>query len=312
MRDCPGMEALVGRTVQLDVGGLAFRVEGLDVPLHTPRSHGYAPFLSQAGPPAAGQATPVQVSVLEAWTPRGRLLFDTGSRWSAWEQGPAREIVFFEMEDDGGRWPSFLLRFRPEGGEVELRYLPRLLQTQGVAGALRNPFHYPADQLLAMYRLGGRGLMLHAAGLDTGAGAVACAGVSGTGKTTFTRLAEGRGWRPLTDERVIVRLDGPARPVLHGTPWLGEGHWAENRALPLRALVFLEQGPAHEARALTPTEALPRLLRTVSIPWFDPQHVGEGLGACEQALRRVPAVVLAFRREPGAVDALAELLASAG
>lgn len=306
------MEALVGRAVRLDVGGLTFRVEGLDVPLHTPRSHGYVPFLSEAGPPGAGQATPVRVSALEAWTPRGRLLFDTGSRWSIWEQGPGREIVFFEMEDGGGRWPSFLLRFRPEGGEVELRYLPRLLQTQGVAGALRNPFHYPADQLLAMYRLGGRGVMLHAAGLDTGAGAVACAGVSGAGKTTFTRLAEGRGWRPLTDERVIVRLDGSGRPVLHGTPWLGEGHWAENRALPLRAIAFLEQGPAHAAHALAPTEALPRLLRTVSIPWFDPQHVGAGLDACEQAVSRAPAVLLTFRPEPGAVDALAAFLETGG
>lgn len=304
------MQALVGQEAQLSIGGFVFRVRAEGLPLLSPRSHGYVPFLGEPDDEAVGERIDVRVSPVAEWVPEGRLLFETGSRWSLREQGERREIAFFEMEADGSREPSFMLRFRPADREARLRYLPSLLAAQAHTGALRNPFHYPVDQLLTMYLLGARGLMIHAAGLDVGGQGIACAGVSGAGKTTFTRLAvEGRGWRPLTDERVIVRLDEPAGPVLHGTPWHGEGTWAENRALPLRALVFLEQGTVNAARRLAPAEGLPRLLRTVSLPWFDAAHVGQGLQACEQAVRGVPVVLLVFRREPEAADVLARFLA---
>lgn len=300
------MDALVGARAQLALGGFVFRVHGEGVRLESPRSHGYVPFLGPPDERVEGRRVDVRVSRAAEWAPAGRLLFDTGSRWALWAQGDERELVFFEIEDGGARRPSCVLRFHPRGAEARLLCLPEPGPSLARPGCLRNPFHYPVDQLLVMYLLGARGVMIHAAGLDAGGRGVACAGVSGAGKTTFTRLAMQRlGWRPLTDERVIVAQDAAGGLRLHGTPWHGEGPWADNRALGLRALVFLEQGPVNEVHPLEASASLPRLLRTVSLPWFDPLYLDDGLQACERLVRDVPGLRLVFRAETQAADVLA-------
>jgi hypothetical protein len=139
---------------------------------------------------------------------------------------------------------------------------------------------------------------------------VVLAGVSGAGKTTFSRLAAGRpGWEPLSDDRVIVRLpDGTREARAHGTPWPGDGRIAANESAPLERLVFLSQADRTEVRFLAPREAAARLMAMASIPWYDAERLGASLEACERLLERVPAALLAFRPDPGAVDAVEGLL----
>jgi hypothetical protein len=160
-----------------------------------------------------------------------------------------------------------------------------------------------------MYLLDGAGVILHAAGALVGGKGIALAGVSGAGKSTFMRLAERRpAWEPLSDDRVIVRLGNST--TLHGTPWPGEGCVAENRGGPMARLFFLEQGSANEVRPLAPGEALPRLLRTASVPWYDPEYLGNSLDACGRILERVPSAALSFRPDADVVELVERVLAS--
>lgn len=239
----------------------------------------------------------------------GRKLFDSSASWELNADGSERVFVF-KLRHVAE--PRFSARFLPGAREVSVVCSSRLLTGEGDRRSCPSPFRYPLDQVLTMYLLGGDGIILHAAGIAHGGGAVAFAGVSGAGKSTISRLAGAReGFTPLSDDRVILRVaDGKA--VLHGTPWAGEAQIAANRRADLRWLFFLEQGAVNEIRRIPPRESLPRLFRTVSLPWYDQQYLDAGLEACGKILRCVPAAALTFRPEASAVELLERYLAAEG
>jgi hypothetical protein len=234
----------------------------------------------------------------------GHLLFESEATWKILADGPRRVIV-----DHAPVGLYSAVHLQPGSNTVLVECSPALVSA---SGALVCPVRYPLDQLLAMYLLGERGLLLHAAGMRVGGRAVVLPGVSGAGKSTFSRLAAGRpGWEPLSDDRVLVALpDRSDGATAHGTPWPGEGRIAANLAGPLAGVVFLTKGSANEIRPLTTAAAMPRLLATASLPWFDRDYLPAGLAACERLLSRVPAAELTFRPDDGAVEAVERLLES--
>ena len=180
----------------------------------------------------------------------------------------------------------------------------------GGGPALESPFHYPLDQVLTMYLLGDSGFVVHAAGLAFEGRGVAFPGISGAGKSTIARLLAGRpGWLPLSDDRVILGRAGDG-PVLHGSPWPGEGKVAENRSVPARLFLFLEKGSDNRVTPITPAQALARLFPVVSMPWFDRELLPGRMAGCEALAESVPAAVLEFRPEAGAAEAVESYLAS--
>ena len=120
--------------------------------------------------------------------------------------------------------PAWVARFRPGSADVSVACSPRFVETVGGTAVLQCSFFgYPLDQVLAMYLLGSRGILLHAAGAIIHGRGMAFSGVSGAGKSTLTGLAAGRpGWEPLSDDRVIVRV---GESVAHavGDPLVGRG-----------------------------------------------------------------------------------------
>lgn len=87
--------------------------------------------------------------------------------------------------------------------------------------------------------------------------------VSGTGKSTHTRL-----WRALFGDRAIMVNDD--KPLLKftaegvlacGTPWDGKHHLSSNCMVPLKAICVLERGQENAIRPISPREALPILLQ---------------------------------------------------
>ncbi len=235
---------------------------------------------------------------------RGRVIFESSATWSILADGRDRLMVFRRpLSSD----PLYVARFRPGSPEVLVHCGADMLESGEPC-----PFRYPLDQVLLMYLLGERGFVLHAAGLVVDRGAIAFAGVSGAGKTTIAGLAAGRaGWSALSDDRVIVESSGSA-PTLHGTPWPGEGQVAENRSVALARILFLEHGAADEVRRLEARDVLARLVRTVSLPWYDAEYLASGLAACERIQRSTPCLEFRFRREREALDAVERLLVETG
>jgi hypothetical protein len=299
----------VAREVSLSFGGFHFRLTAAGPPLVHEADAVYRPFL-RPGP--ADPSAPDTVHVRFGVSPRpafeGRTILESTATWSILARGPERGIVFRLPSETE---PAWVTRFRPDVPEVSVVCSPQLLQTIGGTTALRSSlFAYPLDQVLTMYLLGARGLVLHAAGALVGGRGVAFSGASGAGKSTLTGLAAGRpAWEPLNDDRVVVRIGGGVPARVWGTPWSGEGRVAEHRSGSLAWVLFLEHGEVDEIRPLTAAQALPRLLQTASLPWHDAEYLEAALAACDGLIRSVPCAVLTFRPETGAVEAVERLLA---
>ena len=168
-------------------------------------------------------------------------------------------------------------------------------------------FQYPIDQLLVIHTLGvAGGALMHAAAIAGRDGALLVSGPSGTGKTTMSRAAAAEGAHILSDERTIVRpvAGDDGGWLVGGTPWPGEGGFAENRSLPLRQLIVLEQAEHDELVPLSPARALALLYRCHFPPLWDPAACERTLDNLERLVRQVPAFLFRNRKGPAAAQAL--------
>lgn len=301
----PG-DAPLSTAYRVHLGGFEFRLAADTLPLRPPPEATYRAFLAPDPFQPAPQVIAVRFTSPSRVAAEGRLLFASDAAWSLLADGDERSFV---MSDPQADEPLYAARFRPGRPEVEVACSQRLVASEGSSAFVRSPFHYPLDQILVMYLLGASGLVLHAAGVVRRGEAVAFLGVSGAGKSTISALLGRGGWERLSDDRVILRrTDG--QPRMWGTPWPGEAAVARNAWAPAHRLFFLEQGAADEARPISAGQAFPRLARTVSVPWFDPDYLGDGLAACDWVLRTLPASVFSFRPTAEAAEALERILDS--
>ncbi|MCU1277617.1 MAG: hypothetical protein JWM53_1163 [bacterium] len=172
------------------------------------------------------------------------------------------------------------------------------------------PFVYPLDQLLVVHTLGvAGGALMHAAAIAGRDGALLCAGPSGAGKSTMSLAVASLGAHVLSDERTVVRRDADDRWLAGGTPWPGEAGLAENRSVPLRGLILLEQADHDELIPLSPARALALLYRCHFPPLWDQRACDRTLDNLERLVRDVPAFL--FRNRKG-IAAAEQLLARVG
>ena len=196
---------------------------------------------------------------------------------------------------------------RPDGGPG------RFLVTRGdFAGAvdlgrrhgtvtLAAPNEFSVDTFVRiLYSLAlveAHGLVVHAASLIRSGAAYLFCGRSGSGKTTITRLS--RDATLLSDELSIARISDK-RACCYGTPFWGElARAGEDRAAPLVGIYFLYHGSRHAIEAVTPGQALRRLLPNVLFFARDADLTARVLGIAADLVETVPCFDLTFRLDPG-------------
>ena len=87
--------------------------------------------------------------------------------------------------------------------------------------------------------------------------------------------------------------------LVGGTPWPGEGGFAENRSVPLAGLVLIEQADRDELVPLSPARALALLYRCHFPPLWDPVGVRAYRSATWSAwCARCPRSAIAIARGP--------------
>lgn len=236
-------------------------------------------------------------------------LATTATPWLLFREGEVRRLVW---SGNDTQHPLWLAEFVPDSQTVVVYCGSKLMVDVGGVMSIRNPLHYPLDQLLMMYALTSRGKgIVHSAGLVLGGRCIVAAGRSGAGKSTLSRCWAARHGigSLLSDDRVILGCsrDEGARPDAYGSPWPGEMGVSLNQRQPLGALVFLNKARENRLVPISSRVAVERLFPVTSIPWFDPEYLGTALANVERWVAGIPVYEFQFTPDEGAVRTLETL-----
>ena len=166
---------------------------------------------------------------------------------------------------------------------------------------LCNPLEYPLSEVLMVCLLArGRGLHVHACGIEDNGRGYLFAGNSTHGKTTMARLWQGEG-RILNDDRIVLRArDG--RIWMYGTPWHGECDSVSPDGVPLEHIFFLRHAEADGLSRVTGTRAAAMLLARSFPPLWDADGMAFTLDFCDRVVGAVTCGELGFVPDRRGVD----------
>jgi hypothetical protein len=137
------------------------------------------------------------------------------------------------------------------------------------------------------------GFLVHAASAIRGGRAYVFAGISGTGKTTMTRLAPPDATL-LTDEISYVRRIGGGYRA-YGTPFAGElARSGVNTSAPLDTLYLLKQGPENRIEPVASKDAARELMRHILFFAREEEMVARVFDSVLEFVARVQVARLVF------------------
>ena len=128
-------------------------------------------------------------------------------------------------------------------------------------------------------------------------------GVSGTGKSTHSRL-----WHAfvpesdlMNDDNPIIRFEGE-RCIVYGSPWSGKTLCYRNVVAPVNALVRLEQYPKNVIERLQPLQAYASVIAAVSTIRWNHDVMSLLVPTIERVAMNVPCFRLQCRPDEEAVQ----------
>ena len=277
----------------LNIGGIAFYCDGALPPLEQRNSSVYEAFITSDPPPEA--SCYVSMSVIDGLNiPERDPAFDASPTWSAYgDRDTGWDILRHTGKGSMAAWNARCTGDLSRAHIYLNSYIPA---SSGRPAA--NPLSYPLDQLLLNQMLASHGgILLHAASAIIGDQAVLFPGVSGAGKSTLAKLiADQPCVTMLSDDRTLLRPD-PDGIHAYGTPWPGEGGFAENRSAPLARILFLEQASETSIVPLEAAASSECLLTVASIPWYDTEARDQALSFIDTLCQTVETGALRFTRD---------------
>jgi hypothetical protein len=232
--------------------------------------------------------------------PKDHPSFSSGGLWAAYASTTGTKFYF--SSPVVGQKPYKAAWFDPsfERGHVVLN------REAFPKGRPVIPLEYPLDELVMMHRLAlGEGVEVHALGLaDQDGSGYLFLGHSGAGKSTTARLWMAQpGVTLLSDDRIILRRHND-KFWMYGTPWHGDAGVASPGRAPLSAIFLLEQSPANELVALSPSKAAAELFARAFVPHYLESGIQFTLSFLDQITRSVPCSILRFTPTQSAVEAV--------
>ena len=151
-------------------------------------------------------------------------------------------------------------------------------------------------------------IMLHASFACWNGDGILFSAPCGTGKSTQAELWRRHlGAEIINGDRTAIRLIN-GEWIAYGIPYAGTSQIYKNKNAPIKAIVLLSKGPHNSIRALSPMQALRRVLPEVSIKRTDKSSVNGTMDLLLKLLVDVPVYALDCLPDFGAVDLLRETL----
>jgi hypothetical protein len=233
----------------------------------------------------------------------GTQTFRSGKVWNAYRHGDgALELRFWSPVLGPSAYKSAVLDPARSSGRI-------VMHREYFVDRVADPIEYPLDELLTWEMLSaGRGVAIHASSVvDAQGRGLLFVGRSGAGKTTMARLWHEAGAVVPSDERTILTM-APAGPLLHGTPWPGDGGFSEPVSAPLGAIFFIDHGADLELSPVRPADATARLVANSFVPYHSHHGLDASLGLLAQVVNAAPCRDLRFPLGPQVVPQLSRLL----
>jgi hypothetical protein len=286
------------RPLVLEIAGLGLEVKPAEPGIRLVTDAAHQPFLAAD---ARGDCATVTLAPLPSPRPAkkaARMVFDTGSVWRL-EATHAGHLLTLRSPVYGQN-PYLAVEFDRDyavGHGETVDGGPHL------AGNTMHPFVYPFDEVVYLARLArGRGVLVHACGIQHRGRGILLLGTSGAGKSTSSRLwAERPATTVLSDDRIVIRSDG-GRPRIFGTPWHGEAGIESPGSAPLDAVYILEQAPRNRVIDMPPSAAVAQMMVRAFPALWEQEGLQFAVQFLAQLAEQVPVRRLQFVPEPSAVD----------
>lgn len=164
-----------------------------------------------------------------------------------------------------------------------------------------DPLEFPLSEVLMVCLLAqGRGIMMHACGIDDGGRGYLFAGNSTHGKSTLARIWQDHA-TILNDDRIVLRLR-EGRFWMYGTPWHGDYTGISPHGVPLEKVFFLHKAPANAVHKKQGVTAASMLIARAFPPLWDDAGMSFSLDFCARLTENVPCYSLDFVPDHDIVD----------
>lgn len=278
---------------RIQVAGIVFSIVNAQDKQNNPLKRSYQSFISTATPE-------IIISVSYNGLPHtvfrdNDLIFDSGGAWGLYRIDGQDAIVLGATPR--GSIPHKIAVFNKNMKQIDI--YSKAEQLPG--GLFPNPLEYPLSEVLMIYLLSqGRGLMVHACGIDDGGRGYLFAGNSTHGKSTMAQLWKNQAF-VLNDDRIVLRQrDG--RFWMYGTPWHGDYTSVSPHGVPLHKIFFLHHEEVNSANRKDGVAPASMLLTRCFPPLWNVKGMSFTLNFCAQLVANIDCYELGFLPDQRIID----------
>jgi len=223
-------------------------------------------------------------------------IFDSGSTWSLYFSQGKFCLQDCSFEPDSILERLLVLESDFKSGEIYTK------NDNFNLNFFLDSFGYPLNQVLMIILLSrGKGVMLHACGIDDQGSGYLFLGQSTHGKSTIAKLWSKNQGLVLNDDRIIVR-EKDGQLWMYGTPWHGDFKAVSSKGLPIQKIFFLQRGKKNLAARKEGGEAVSMLLTRCFPPFWDKEGMEYTVGLCHIIAKNLPCYELTFVNDKKIID----------
>jgi len=288
------------RQARFLIGGLHFELEVDRQSNEFVIPPAYLPFQIEDG--AADIAIIAHSGMPPEWD--GDLLFDSNGPWKLWRRA---DKLLMTLHSTGRDQPYQVVFLEPDFTRGETYVDQEVID--GWEGYF--PLNYPLDEVVAVNRLaiGRHGIEVHASGISDNGKGILFLGVSGSGKSTISRLWDAEdGVTVLSDDRIIITPGKDDGYWIHGTPWHGDAGLAAQAGVPLSAIFFISHAPENRAVSLGAIQGASQLLARSFPTFWHKEGMQFSAGLTVEIAQCLPCYQLQFLPERSAVEYVRNIL----